>query len=423
MDADMLSQTPSFSADFFRSNRRRLCQLFGGQAPIVITASGLLQKSADEAFLFRQDSNFWYLTGIDEPDVVLVIDKDREYLIVPERSRNQVIFHGEADYDSMSRVSGVQKVLGQKEGWARLGRRIKKVKHVATADAPQPYMTNTLNPLYANPARRHLIDRLATYNPALEILDLRPELSKLRMVKSEEEVAAIQYAIDHTAKLLKSIGKKLPKYTNECEIEADISRYLILNQLRCGFEPVIAGGASTTVLHYTANKAPLQSKEFLLIDIGPAHGYYSADITRTICLDPSKRARAVYKAVLDVQKYALSLIKPGTLHREYEKQVRQFMGEKLRELGLIKTIDNDAVAKYFPTLTSHFLGLDVHDVADYEAPFAPGMVLTVEPGIYIPEEGMGVRIEDDVLVTADGCKILSAGLGKQIDSFTIGSRK
>jgi Xaa-Pro aminopeptidase len=138
---------------------------------------------------------------------------------------------------------------------------------------------------------------------------------------------------------------------------------------------------------------------------------YAADITRTYALGvPSKRQQQVSEAVQDVQKFALKLLKPGTSLRDYEQKVEELMGEKLLELGLIKTAEQRNIRRYYPHSTSHFLGLDVHDVGNYEQPLAAGMVLTVEPGIYIPEEKIGVRIEDDVLITKNGVEVLSKKL-------------
>jgi Xaa-Pro aminopeptidase len=128
----------------------------------------------------------------------------------------------------------------------------------------------------------------------------------------------------------------------------------------------------------------------------------------------SRRQQQIYDAVLDAQAYAFSLIKPGAMPREYEKQMESYIGEKMRELGLIKSIDKESVRKFFPHATSHFLGLDTHDIGDYERPLEPGVVLAVEPGIYVPEEAIGVRIEDNVLVTEDGCEVLSAKLPRML---------
>jgi Xaa-Pro aminopeptidase len=155
--------------------------------------------------------------------------------------------------------------------------------------------------------------------------------------------------------------------------------------------------------------------ELIVIDIGAEVEHYAADITRTISLKTvSRRQRSVHEAVQEIQRQAIELLKPGVLMKDYEQNIEQLMGEKLRELGLIKSITHEAVRHYYPHATSHFLGLNVHDAGDYNRPLEPGVVLTVEPGIYIPEEGIGVRIEDDLLITPKGNKILSNKLSRQL---------
>src|SRR5687768_8661353 len=169
----------AFGSDFFKGNRERLRQLFTGTAPIVITAHGQLQKTADEAFEFRQDSNFWYLTGIDEPDLVLVMDKAREYLIVPDRGDWVETSEGVLDFTELARRSGVETVLNQKDGWKNLTARVKKVRHVATLSANPSYLE--VYGMYTNPARAMLIKRLKEINGDLELLDLRQHMMRMRM--------------------------------------------------------------------------------------------------------------------------------------------------------------------------------------------------------------------------------------------------
>jgi Xaa-Pro aminopeptidase len=149
--------------------------------------------------------------------------------------------------------------------------------------------------------------------------------------------------------------------------------------------------------------------------VGAEVSHYAADITRTVCKGkPTQRQRDVYQAVLESQQYALDLLKPGIKLRSYEKKVATFVGRQLKQLGLITTLDSDSIRKYFPHATSHFVGLNVHDVGDYEQPLRSGVVLTCEPGIYIPEEGIGVRLEDDLLVTAAGKEVLSTACRKEL---------
>ena len=406
-----------FGSEFFVGNRERLRQLFTGTAPIVVAANGLLQQATSEPYRFTQDGAFWYLTGIDEPDLVLVMDKGREYLIVPGREASREAFDGALEFDALARRSGIASIVDEKEGWKQLEWRMRKVRHVATLAANPPYIEGL--GMYANPGRAALIKRLKDMNNDVELLDLRQHVSRMRMVKQPLELEALQAAIDTTIATFKDITRpaQLSKYAYEYEVEADISRgFRRRGADGHSFWPIVAGGQRACVLHNMNNNAALASDELLTIDVGAQAHHYSADITRTISLNgkPSHRQQAIHTAVQEAQDYAYSLLKPGVIIPEYEKQMEQFMGEKLRELGLIKSIEHDLVRRYFPHATSHFLGIDVHDSGDYERPLEPGVVLTVEPGIYTSEEGIGVRIEDDVLITDDGCEILSRKLPREL---------
>lgn len=405
-----------FTNDFFVGNRARLRQLFTGTAPIVITANGLLQRGSDEAFPFQQDSNFWYLTGIDDPDVVLVMDKGKEYLIVPGRNESREAFDGVLDTTRMAAVSGIDTIYPQKDGWKMLEGRLKKVQHVATVAAPPTYIDTW--GLYTNPARAALTKRVKQANADIELLDLRPHLARMRTVKQEPELAALQQAIDITVATLKDVTnpKQLKKYAYEYEVEADISRGFRRRGARGhAFSPIVAGGRRACTLHNVENNGALASSELLVLDVGAEYDHYAADITRTVISGaPTARQRDVHAAVLAVQEHAYTLLKPGVTFREYEEKVVAYMGEKLRELGLVKIITDESVRAYYPHATSHYLGLNTHDTGDYDRPLEPGVVMTVEPGIYIPEEGIGIRIEDDVLITADGIQVMSAKLPKTI---------
>lgn len=406
-----------FGSDFFAGNRERLKNLFTGTAPIVLTAHGLLQKSADEFYPFRQDSNFWYLTGCNEHDVILVIDKDKEYLIVPARDPIVEAFDGAINTAKLSAISGIQDIVDEKEGWNRLKTRLKKVQHVATLAANKPYIEHS--GMFSNPARARLIANMKEHNPDLKLLDLRQHLAHMRMIKQPQEVEALRGAIDITIETLKEVSRpsRLAKYGYEYELEADITRgFRKRGAQGHAFSPIVAGGKRACTLHHIANDGALSSDELVVLDVGAYYQNYCADITRTVSLGerPSRRQQQIHQGVSDVQDYAYSLLKPGVDLQSYEKQVEKFMGEKLRELGLIKSIDHDAVRRYFPHATSHFLGLDAHDAGDYGQPLSPGMVITVEPGIYVEEESIGVRIEDDVLITETGIEILSQRLPREL---------
>jgi Xaa-Pro aminopeptidase len=406
-----------FSSDFFAGNRQRLRELFTGKAPIVVTANGLLQRgSIDNAHAFSQDANFWYLTGIEEPDIVLVMDRDKEYLIVPARSASREAFDGAVAYEPLIRRSGIKTVLNDKEGWQQLGSRLKKVKHIATLRVLPAYVEQY--GIYANPARANLAAKLKSYNNHLELLDLNQHLARMRMIKQTVELAAMQKAIDITISTIKEATRpaKLRKYAHEYEIEAELSRgFRRRGADGHSFDPIVAGGKRACTLHNVANNSALKSDELVIIDTGAEVEHYAADITRTISLGtPTKRQRAVHAAVLDVQRFALSLLGPGIVLKEYEQQVHHYMGEKLRELGLIKTINHVNIRKFYPHGTSHFIGLNVHDTGEYDKPLEPGVVVSCEPGIYIPKEGIGIRIEDDVLITPRGNKVLTAKLPRDL---------
>jgi Xaa-Pro aminopeptidase len=402
-----------FSSDFFTGNRKRLKEASGTGAPIVVTANGLLQKSnVDSAHLFYQDADFWYLTGINEPDIILVMDGGDEYLIVPDRPAIREAFDGAVAYGPLAERSGVRTVVDGKAGWERLGRSLKKTGRASTPAAPPAYLERY--GIYTNPARAGLAARLKSHTGRLKLLDLQPDLARLRMIKRPQELKAMQAAIDITIETMKDILKPSSRktYRYEYEIEAELTRgFRRRGADGHSFEPIVAGGKRACTLHNVANDGRLAAGELVIIDAGAEVEHYAADITRTVSLGaPSKRQVEVHAAVLDVQRFALSLLKPGITFKDYESQVRNHMGGKLCELGLIKTNTPKNVQKFYPHGTSHYIGLNVHDAGDHDRPLEPGVVVSCEPGIYIPKEGIGIRIEDDVLITRTGNKVLSSAL-------------
>jgi Xaa-Pro aminopeptidase len=263
-----------------------------------------------------------------------------------------------------------------------------------------------------------LVKKLKELKNDIEILDVSQHIGRLRMVKQPVEIDAIQRAIDITVKTLKPLIKqsKLAKFSYEYEIEAELNKgFRLGGGSGHAFDPIVACGSNACTIHYIANNGQITAGDFTIIDVGAEYDHYAADITRTVIIgQPTRRQQAVYEAVLDVQNYAFDLLRPGILMRDYEQKVEQYMGEKLRELNLIKTINHDDVRKYFPHATSHFLGLNAHDAGDYNHPLEPGVVLAVEPGIYIPEEGIGVRIEDNVVIGQKSLKILTKKIPRDL---------
>jgi Xaa-Pro aminopeptidase len=403
-----------FTTQFFSDNRRSLSATIDKNIPIVITANGLLQKSADATFPFRQDGNFWYLTGINLPDILIIIDGQKEYLIIPTLTTAKEHFDGHIDTEKLKMVSGITTVLDIRDGWELIKKLVLKYSKIATL-LPPPKYSDTFG-FYTNPARQDLCSKIHDIKSVVELVDIRKSMSQLRMVKQEPEIRAIKQAITVTIDAINDIKKNIESYKYEYEIEAELTRCFRKNGGEGhAFDPIIASGSNACTIHYMENNSVISRDNLILFDIGAQNSSYAADISRTIAINnPSNRQLAVHKAVCEVQDYAFSIIKPGLLMRELELKVEEKMGQKLIELGLIKEASHESIRKYYPHAVSHFLGYDVHDAGDYETPLQSGCVITIEPGIYIPEEGIGIRIEDDVLVTDEGISILSEKLSRDL---------
>lgn len=397
------------TAEFFINNRQKLQELFSGKAPIFIAANGLVQSSADLTYKFRQDRNFWYLCGLDIPGSVLYLDAKHQILILPDNYLIHQQFDGGLSHEQISRISGIDHVIEAETAWKLLGPKIKKLKHVASL-APWPsYLLSQA--FYTNPARRVLIKKLKSLNPNLEILDLKQHLSKMRMVKQDFELKSIESAINITETvILNLLRTSWAKDTKEYQLAAFIDyQFSMSGADGSAFESIVAFGANSATIHHQPGQNRLRGANFCLIDIGADYQHYASDISRPLLIKPpTKRWSAVYQTIKELNQFALSLIRPGITHLAIEEQVQQMIGEKLRALGLIKTIDKASIRQYAPTYAMHHLGLDPHDAADPTVPLKVGMVLAVEPGIYISEEGIGLRIENDVVVTDHGFRKLNS---------------
>ena len=411
----LLHMKTYLTPDFFTQNRRRLSEVVD-EPLIVVTAHGLLQKAGDNTYPFHQDSNFWYLTGVNEPDLILVLTRTDEYLIVPGRSASREAFDGSIDPTTLSNRSGIAKIVDSDRGWREIAIDLEKYRRVATPAAATEYVD--AYGMYTNPARSALTRKLLETQHDVELVDCRAQLAQLRVIKQPVELVALQEAIDITTASISALitSDQLSQYSHEYEFEADLTReFRYRGATGHAFAPIVASGQRACTLHNVANEGLLEPSTLLVVDVGAEVDHYAADITRTVAVGgPSARQQAVYDAVLEVQDYALSLLQPGILLKDYEKQVETRMGQALHELGLISEPSSEQIRTYFPHATSHFLGLDVHDVGPYDIPLAENMVITCEPGIYIPKEGIGVRIEDDVLITSNGAVVLSNKLSKNM---------
>lgn len=400
----------NFTSTFFSENRKTLRSRLKNKAPIVMTANGYVQRAGDSAFPFRQDSNFWYLTGIELPEVILVITEDSEYLILPEREAIVDYFDGAIDQDGLSRISGIEKVYTHQEGWEQLQRLIKQ-QPLVNACLHQAY--DSRHNLYLNPSKPRLLRWLKKLSSDIEFNDIRLDLTHMRMVKQPEEIAAIQKAVDITVEALTDTfkGKWHATYKDEQAIDAVVAYEFRKRGGRNAYPSIVAGGKRACTLHYVANNQPIEKSELLLIDAGAEYNNYAADITRMYTPSAfTKEQQSVYDATREAQEYVFSLLKPGADIRDINAKVTKHIGRYLKSQKLISSLDPNAIQAYFPHAISHHLGLDVHDAADYSVPLEAGMVITVEPGIYIADKSIGVRIEDDVLITKTGHKVLSSAL-------------
>ncbi len=270
------------------------------------------------------------------------------------------------------------------------------------------------------------LSRLAAFKKTLDYTIAAPDkghdyIRPLRMVKDPPEIKLMQQAAAITARGFESSLHSLKPSIFEYQLEAELSRSFIGGGASGhAYSPIVASGASACVLHYISNNHQCRTGELVLIDAGAEYANYAADVTRTWPSDGkfSQRQRAVYQAVLRVQKAAIARLRPGLTLKESELAAAKHMTEELVQLGLLDDVaskdfeknNKPLFRKYFPHALSHFLGLDTHDVGDYNRPLEPGMVLTVEPGIYIREEGIGIRLEDDILITEDGHQNLTSAI-------------
>lgn len=389
---------------FFTDNRRALYEKI--EADVVVLAGNvLMQRSNDASYAFEQEANFWYVTGVDAPGWRLVIEEDKSSLIAPDVDEIHRIFDGSLSNDEAKSISGVERVLTHIAGEALLSELKEKKAKVATLgeDPHKEYYDFVLNP---GP-----LDMLAKLQGEFgDIEDCRRVLSKLRAIKKPEEIQLIRNAIRLTIEGFNTVRNNMHDYSYEYEIEADFThQFRTHGAIGHAYDPIVATGKNACTLHYGKNQDRLAPGELVLLDIGARLHGYPADITRTYAYgDVSERHKAVHETVEAAHHHIIDLLKPGMGVRDYFAEVDKIMMAALRDLGLLK--EKSDYRKYFPHSVSHGLGIDVHDSLGGPETFEPGMVLTVEPGIYIPEEGIGVRIEDDILITETGHENLSAGL-------------
>ena len=398
----------------FITNRKNFNKKIKSKSIAVFNANDEQLRSGDQNFIFRQNPDLFYLSGIDQEQTILLLFPDcpnplyREVLFLRQTNEYIAVWEGHKyTKEEARKVSGIQQVFWLEEFWNVLQSIIHYADHI--------YLNTNENDRYVHtvPYRDlRFIQELKERYPlhqyersALIMRDLRP-------VKSAVEVELTKKACQITRDAFVRVLKFTKPGVNEYEIEAEIIHEFI-RQGATGhaYNPIIASGANANILHYNDNNQICQSGDVILFDFGAEYANYNADMSRSIPVNGrfTKRQKEVYQAVLRVMRAATKLLVAGTIWNEYHEEVGRIMESELIGLGLL---DKHAVAKqdpaaplykkYFMHGTSHHLGLDVHDFASRYKAFEAGNILTCEPGIYIPEEGLGIRLENNILITANG---------------------
>lgn len=417
------------AADLFVQNRARFATMLKPGAMAIINSNDEMPRSADLNFVFRQNSDLFYLTGIDQEQTTLVVFPDcpvaghKEVLFVRRTNEHIAVWEGHKyTKDEAKAQSGIQTIYWYDEFYTVMHRLI-------IAASAIYYNTNENNRFASEVEYRdlRLLKELKSKYPTHQYERCAPLLTSLREIKSDIEVEVIKHACSITEKALRRVLAFMKPGVTEYEVEAEIIHEFIKNRANGhAYSPIIASGANACVLHYNANNQECKDGDLVLMDFGCEYGNYASDLTRTIPVNGkfSPRQKDVYNAVLRVMKKAKAMLVPGNTFTEYNKEVGLAMEEELIGLGLLNADEvakQDPAAplykKYFMHGTSHFMGLDVHDNGNYNNPFKAGMVFTCEPGIYIPEESIGIRIENDILVTNNGPIDLMATIPIEVDEI------
>jgi len=413
----------------FIQNRQRLTKQLKPGSVAVFNSSDILPTSADGTHQFIQQTDLIYLSGIDQAESTLVItpdakeEKHREILFLKETNEQIALWEGQKyTKKEAAAASGIKTVYWNHEFRNIFKPLVYQSEHI--------YL-NTNEHLRADTAVETRDDRFRRWCrqtfPLHKYERLAPIMHDLRAVKSQIEVELIKNACRITDRTFRRLLGFIKPGVWEFEIEAEIYHEFVRNRSRGpAFGTIVASGLDSCTLHYVKNDKQCSKGDLVLIDFGAEYANYAADVTRTVPVGGrySNRQKQVYSAVLTVQKAAIALLTPGKTFDEYNKEVGQIMEDELIRLGLLNSAevksqseDEPLYKKYFPHGTSHYLGLDVHDYGDRYRKFEPGMVLTCEPGIYIRNEAIGIRIENDILITEDGPVDLTENIPREAEEI------
>ena len=397
----------------FVANRANLKRLLPPNSLAIINANDILPTNADGMLPLRQNSDLFYLTGIQQEESVLLLypdaheEKYREVLFVRQPNALMETWEGhKLTKDEAHEISGAARVEWLTEFSGLLRRLMCECEHVflnSNEHKRASILVETRDARFARELREQY--------PLHDYQRLARLLHRLRVVKSESEIALLRQACAITEAGFRRVCRFVRSGVTETEVEAEFAHEFIRRGGQFAYGPIIASGKNACVLHYLENDQPCRKGDLLLLDVAAGYANYNADLTRTIPVSGrfTGRQKRVYNAVLRVMRAASRAATPGKLPRDWQKEAEAFMEKELVDLGLLKISkikhqepDEPALKKYFMHGVGHPLGLDVHDVGITVEPIQPGWVLTVEPGIYLKEEGFAVRLENDILVREGG---------------------
>ena len=397
----------------FSENRKRLTTLLAPKSLAVINANDLLPVNADATLVMHPNSDLFFLSGIEQEESILLIfpdaaeEKNREILFLRAPNEHLKIWEGyKHTKEDARKISGIKNVQWLSE-FPVTFRSLMLESDAAYLNSNEYKRANV--EMETRDVR--FIRQCQQDYPLHDFRRLAPLLHQLRVTKTDLELELLKEAIDITTKGFNRMLRFVKPGVTEYEVEAELAKEYIKRRGKFAYPPIIAAGKNNCVLHYWQNDQPCKKGQLLLMDAASGYANYNADLTRTIPVSGrfSRRQKKVYNAVLRVLRASIAGATVGKLHRDWQKESQVHMNEELLKLGLLKPSqvkkqdpENPACRKYYMHGLGHPLGLDVHDVGDMNVPFAPGTVLTVEPGIYLPDEGFGVRLEDDIVVTENG---------------------
>lgn len=406
------------TSNLFIKNRKNLMEQIEPGTAVILFSGHSPKKTADEKYPFAPNRNFLYFTGIAEENIILYLEKTedevRETLYIHRYDELKAKWNGATiSPEKAIELSGIREIRFVDEFENALHQKIQTVGNFKLMlDMEKDSFTADYGP------GGRFAQKINTEYPQLIIDNVFPQISALRVFKSPEEVAQIRRAIEITRDAILNLWKNRRPGAYEYEMEAEFDYILKKNGVRdYAFKTICAGGGNAAVLHYVENNQVIADGDLLLLDLGAQWNYYSADISRTFPINGkfSDRQKELYEIVRLAMDRVFEAIKPGVPFKRLNEIVRETYAEELQRIGLIQ--DPSEVQKYYFHGVSHYLGLDTHDVGSRDLDLAPGMVITVEPGLYIPEEGIGIRIEDDVLVTKAGMENLSHDIPRDIEAI------